>query len=37
METISFKEDPISQIPALQMLIKLGYTYLSPIEALQAR
>lgn len=37
METISFKEDHISQIPALQMLIKLGYTYLSPIEALQYR
>jgi type I restriction enzyme R subunit len=37
METPSFKEDHISQIPALQLLQKLGYTYLSPEEALQAR
>ncbi len=33
METPSFKEDHISQIPALQFLQKLGYTYLSPAEA----
>jgi len=33
MNTPSFKEDHISQIPALQMLQKLGYTYLSPVEA----
>lgn len=33
MDTPSFKEDHISQIPALQMLQKLGYTYLSPSEA----
>lgn len=33
METPSFKEDHISQIPALQMLVNLGYTYLSPTEA----
>lgn len=33
METPSFKEDHISQIPALQMLQKLGYFYLSPAEA----
>ncbi len=33
MDTPSFKEDHISQIPALQMLQKLGYTYLSPAEA----
>jgi type I restriction enzyme R subunit len=33
MDTPSFKEDHISQIPALQMLVNLGYTYLSPIEA----
>ena len=26
---ISFKEDHISQIPALLMLEKLGYTYLT--------
>ena len=31
---ISFKEDHISQIPALLMLEKLGYTYLTPDEAL---
>lgn len=33
MDTPSFKEDHISQIPALQMLVKLGYSYLSPAEA----
>ncbi|HAQ20094.1 MAG TPA: restriction endonuclease subunit R [Prolixibacteraceae bacterium] len=33
MNTPSFKEDHISQIPALQFLQKLGYTYLSPVEA----
>jgi type I restriction enzyme R subunit len=33
METPSFKEDHISQIPALQLLQKLGYTYLTPDEA----
>lgn len=33
MNTPSFKEDHISQIPALQLLQKLGYTYLSPAEA----
>ena len=33
METPSFKEDHISQIPAIQMLVNLGYTYLSPAEA----
>ena len=32
MDTPSFREDHISQIPALQMLQKLGYTYLSPAE-----
>lgn len=37
MDTPSFKEDHISQIPALQILQKLGYTYLSPEEALQLR
>ncbi len=37
METPSFKEDHISQIPALQMLIKLGYEYLSPEEAMKLR
>ncbi|MCU0240706.1 MAG: type I restriction endonuclease, partial [Pyrinomonadaceae bacterium] len=33
MEKISFKEDHTSQIPALQMLQKLGYVYLSPAES----
>ncbi|HIH10846.1 TPA: type I restriction endonuclease subunit R [Candidatus Woesearchaeota archaeon] len=33
MNTPSFKEDHISQIPALQLLQKLGYAYLSPAEA----
>jgi type I restriction enzyme, R subunit len=37
MQTPSFKEDHISQIPALQMLINLGYNYLTPEEALQLR
>ena len=34
---ISFKEDHISQIPALMLLEKLGYTYLTPDEALALR
>jgi len=37
MDTISFKEDHISQIPALQFLQNIGYTYLSPEEAMQLR
>lgn len=37
MDTPSFKEDHISQIPALQLLQKLGYTYLSPEEAERLR
>lgn len=37
METPSFKEDHISQLPALQLLMKLGYKYLTPDEALAAR
>lgn len=37
MNTPSFIEDYISQIPALQMLMKLGYRYLTPDEALEAR
>lgn len=37
MDTLSFKEDHISQIPALQMLVNLGYTYLSPLEAERLR
>lgn len=37
MNTPSFKEDHISQIPALQLLQKLGYIYLSPAEAEKQR
>jgi type I restriction enzyme R subunit len=37
METPSFREDHISQIPALQLLMKMGYKYLTPDEALAAR
>ena len=37
MSTPSFLEDHISQIPALQLLMKMGYTYLTPEEALQLR
>ncbi len=37
MDRPSFIEDHISQIPALQLLIKLGYRYLTPEEALEAR
>ena len=33
----SFNEDDISQIPALLLLQALGYTYLSPSEALKLR
>lgn len=34
---ISFKEDHISQIPALQLLQNMGYTYLTPDEAMALR
>ena len=37
MERISFKENDISQKPALELLQKLGYQYLSPEEALMMR
>lgn len=37
MNIPSFKEDQVSQIPALQLLQKLGYTYLSPEEAEELR
>lgn len=37
MERISFKENDISQRPALELLQKLGYQYLSPDEALAMR
>ena len=35
--TPSYKEDHSSQIPALQLLQNLGYTYLTPDEALRSR
>lgn len=35
--TPSFKEDQISQVPALQLLINLGFEYLPPAEALRER
>ncbi len=37
MILISFKENDISQKPALELLQKLGYQYLSPEEALELR
>jgi type I restriction enzyme R subunit len=37
MDIPSFKEDHISQIPALQMLVNLGYTYICPSEAERLR
>ncbi|HDQ26483.1 MAG TPA: type I restriction endonuclease subunit R [bacterium] len=36
-DTPSFKEDHISQIPALQLLINLGYEYITPAEAMRLR
>lgn len=35
--SLSYIEDRISQIPALQLLIKMGYTYLTPDEAMELR
>lgn len=35
--TPSYTEDHISQIPALQMLIKMGYTYIAPDQAIELR
>lgn len=37
LDTPSFKEDHISQVPALQLLQKLGYTYLTPEAAVELR
>mgnify|MGYP000989872240 CR=1 FL=1 len=34
---MNYKEEIISQIPALQLLINMGYQYLSPEEALAMR
>jgi len=33
----SFREDDASQLPALLLLMRMGYTYLSPEEAMAAR
>ena len=35
--TPSYQEDHISQIPAIQLLMKLGYKYISPVQALVLR
>ena len=37
METPSFIEDHISQIPAMQLLQNWGYTYISATEAMALR
>ncbi|MBR6092524.1 MAG: type I restriction endonuclease subunit R [Bacteroidales bacterium] len=37
MTLISFKENDISQIPALELLQKMGYKYISPEEAFEMR
>lgn len=37
MNTPSYLEDHISQIPAIQMLINMGYQYVSPDKALEWR
>ena len=37
MNTPSFLEDHISQIPAIQLLINMGYNYVSPEQALEWR
>lgn len=37
MDIPSFKEDHISQVPALELLQKLGYGYISPAEAVELR
>ena len=37
MQNPSFQEDHSSQIPALQLLMNMGYCYLNPNQALEAR
>lgn len=37
MNTPSFLEDHVSQLPALQLLINMGYTYVSPQQAMKWR
>ena len=34
MDSFRFNEKHLSQIPALQVLVNLGYPYLTPAEAL---
>lgn len=34
---MAFTEDNISQIPAIKLLITLGYTYLTPTETIELR
>jgi type I restriction enzyme, R subunit len=36
-QTPHWKEDHISQIPAIQLLMKLGFEYLPPEETVRAR
>jgi|GEM_PF-2997783 len=33
MSTPSYREDNVSQMPALQLLINMGYSYVSPKQA----
>lgn len=33
----TFREDHVSQIPALQLLVNLGFTYLTPAEVMEQR
>lgn len=37
MQTPSFLEDHISQVPAIQLLIGMGFQYLTPTQALELR
>ncbi|MGB1004800.1 MAG: type I restriction endonuclease, partial [Salibacteraceae bacterium] len=37
MKTPSFLEDHISQIPAIQLLVNMGYTYVTPERAMKYR
>jgi type I restriction enzyme R subunit len=35
MQLPSYIEDHISQIPALQLFLKMGYQYIAPEEAME--
>ena len=37
MNMPSYREELISQIPAVQLLINLGYQYLTPVDAMMLR